>query len=94
MSLAGKTLFMSGGSRGIGFAIAKAAAEQGANVAIAAKTAEPHPKLPGTVFTAADELNAAGDGKARARRTSDAGIVPMHDSHPGRQSTVLESRPP
>ncbi len=55
---------MSGGSRGIGFAIARAAAEQGANVAIAAKTAEPHPKLPGTVFTAADELNAVGGGKA------------------------------
>ncbi len=55
---------MSGGSRGIGFAIAKAAAAQGANVAIAAKTAEPHPKLPGTVFTAAGELNAAGGGKA------------------------------
>lgn len=64
MSLAGKSLFMSGGSRGIGFAIAKAAVAQGANVAIAAKTAEPHPKLPGTVFTAADELNAEGGGKA------------------------------
>lgn len=64
MSLSGKTLFMSGGSRGIGLAIAKAAAEQGVNVAIAAKTAEPHPKLPGTVFTAADEINAAGKGGA------------------------------
>ena len=55
---------MSGGSRGIGLAIAKAAAAMGANVAIAAKTAEPHPKLPGTVFTAADEISAAGAGKA------------------------------
>lgn len=64
MSLAGKTLFMSGGSRGIGLAIAKAFAAQGGNVAIAAKTAEPHPKLPGTVFTAADEINASGKGKA------------------------------
>ena len=64
MSLAGKTVFMSGGSRGIGLAIAKAAAAMGANVAIAAKTAEPHPKLPGTVFTAADEISAAGVGKA------------------------------
>ena len=64
MSLAGKTLFMSGGSRGIGLAIAKAAAAQGCNVVIAAKTAEPHPKLPGTVYTAADEINAAGAGKA------------------------------
>lgn len=64
MSLSGKTLFMSGGSRGIGLAIAKAVAAQGGNVAIAAKTAEPHPKLPGTVFTAADEINAAGAGRA------------------------------
>ena len=64
MSLAGKTLFMSGGSRGIGLAIAKAFAAEGGNVAIAAKTAEPHPKLPGTVFTAADEINASGAGRA------------------------------
>lgn len=55
---------MSGGSRGIGLAIAKAAAAEGCNVVIAAKTAEPHPKLPGTVYTAADEINAAGAGKA------------------------------
>ncbi|NND89321.1 MAG: NAD(P)-dependent oxidoreductase [Granulosicoccus sp.] len=66
MSLAGKTLFMSGGSRGIGLAIAKAAAAEGANVAIAAKTAEPHPRLRGTVFTAADEINDAGGGRALA----------------------------
>ncbi len=64
MSLKGKTLFMSGGSRGIGLAIASRAAAEGANVAIAAKTAEPHPKLPGTVFTAAEEINAAGSGRA------------------------------
>ncbi|MDB3935567.1 NAD(P)-dependent oxidoreductase [Granulosicoccus sp.] len=64
MSLKGKTLFMSGGSRGIGLAIAQRAAADGANVAIAAKTAEPHPKLPGTVFTAADEINTAGSGRA------------------------------
>lgn len=64
MSLAGKTLFMSGGSRGIGLAIAKRAAAAGANVAIAAKTAEPHPKLPGTVFTAAEEITQAGGGQA------------------------------
>lgn len=55
---------MSGGSRGIGLAIAKAAAAEGANVVLAAKTAEPHPKLPGTVYTAADEINAAGAGRA------------------------------
>ena len=51
--LAGKTLFITGASRGIGLAIALRAARDGANVAIAAKTAEPHPKLPGTIFTAA-----------------------------------------
>lgn len=63
MSLAGKTLFISGGSRGIGLAIALRAARDGANVTIAAKTAEPHPKLPGTIYTAAHEIEAAG-GKA------------------------------
>jgi len=63
MSLQGKTLFISGASRGIGLAIAKRAARDGANVAIAAKTAEPHPKLPGTIYTAAEEIEAAG-GKA------------------------------
>jgi citronellol/citronellal dehydrogenase len=60
MTLAGKTLFISGGSRGIGLAIALRAARDGANVALIAKTAEPHPKLPGTVFTAAAEIEAAG----------------------------------
>jgi citronellol/citronellal dehydrogenase len=63
MTLKGKTLFITGGSRGIGLAIAVRAAQDGANVAIAAKTAEPHPKLPGTVFTAAEEIEKAG-GKA------------------------------
>ena len=62
-SLAGKTLFITGASRGIGLAIALRAARDGANVAIAAKTAEPHPKLPGTIFSAAKEIEAAG-GKA------------------------------
>jgi citronellol/citronellal dehydrogenase len=63
VTLKGKTLFISGGSRGIGLAIALRAARDGANVAIAAKTAEPHPKLKGTIYTAADEVRAAG-GKA------------------------------
>lgn len=58
--LSGKTLFISGASRGIGLAIAKRAAQDGANVAIAAKTAEPHPKLEGTIYTAAEEVEAAG----------------------------------
>jgi citronellol/citronellal dehydrogenase len=59
-TLKGKTLFITGGSRGIGLAIGLRAARDGANVAIAAKTAEPHPKLPGTIFTAAEEIAAAG----------------------------------
>jgi citronellol/citronellal dehydrogenase len=63
MSLTGKTLFISGASRGIGLAIALRAAKDGANVAVAAKTAEPHPKLPGTIYTAAEEIEKAG-GKA------------------------------
>src|SRR5438309_3992079 len=62
-TLQGKTLFITGASRGIGLAIALRAARDGANIAIAAKTAEPHPKLPGTIFTAAKEIEAAG-GKA------------------------------
>ncbi|HEX6902815.1 MAG TPA: NAD(P)-dependent oxidoreductase [Thermoanaerobaculia bacterium] len=61
--LRGKTLFITGASRGIGKAIALRAAADGANVAIAAKTTEPHPKLPGTIYTAAEEIEAAG-GKA------------------------------
>jgi len=65
MSLAGRTLFITGGGRGIGLAIGLRAARDGANVAILGKTAEPHPRLPGTVFTAAAELEAAG-GQALA----------------------------
>ena len=56
----GKTLFITGASRGIGLAIALRAARDGANIAIAAKTAEPHPKLPGTIHTAAAAIEAAG----------------------------------
>ena len=62
-NLKGKTLFITGASRGIGKAIGMRAARDGANIVIAAKTAEPHPKLPGTIFTAAEEMEAAG-GKA------------------------------
>ena len=65
MSLRGKTLFISGASRGIGLEIGLRAARDGANVAIVAKTDEPHPKLPGPVHTAAAEIEAAG-GKALA----------------------------
>jgi citronellol/citronellal dehydrogenase len=59
-SLAGKTLFITGGSRGIGLAIALRAARDGANVAIAAKTVEPDPRLPGTIHSAAEEIERAG----------------------------------
>jgi len=61
--LAGKTLYISGASRGIGLEMAKKAARDGANIVVAAKTAEPHPKLPGTIFTAAKEIEGLG-GKA------------------------------
>ncbi|MBS4082045.1 MAG: NAD(P)-dependent oxidoreductase [Rhizobiales bacterium] len=63
MSLSGKTLFITGASRGIGLAIALKAAKDGANIAIAAKTDTPHPKLPGTIHSAAEEVEKAG-GKA------------------------------
>jgi citronellol/citronellal dehydrogenase len=63
MSLAGKRIFITGGSRGIGLAIALRAARDGASIAIAAKTTEANPKLPGTIFSAAKEIEAAG-GKA------------------------------
>ncbi len=65
MTLQGKTLFITGASRGIGLAIAKRAAADGANIVIAAKTTEPNPKLPGTIYTAATEIEAAG-GRALA----------------------------
>jgi citronellol/citronellal dehydrogenase len=65
MSLRGKTLFITGASRGIGLAIALRAARDGANIAVAAKTAEPHPKLPGTIHTAVAEIEAVG-GKGLA----------------------------
>ena len=72
MTLEGQTLFISGGSRGIGLAIAIRAARDGANVALIAKTAEPHPKLEGTVYTAAAQIEAvqAEAGGGRRTRTS------------------------
>jgi len=60
MTLKGRTLFITGASRGIGLAIALRAARDGANIVIAAKTDKPHPKLPGTIFTAADDITRAG----------------------------------
>ena len=58
--LSGKKIFVTGGSRGIGLAIALRAARDGASIAIAAKTSDPNPKLPGTIHTAAEEIRAAG----------------------------------
>ena len=72
MSLRGKTLFISGASRGIGLAIAVRAAKDGANIAIAAKSDQPNPRLPGTIHTAAEAIEAAG-GKVSgsvSRKTS------------------------
>jgi citronellol/citronellal dehydrogenase len=60
MTLKGKTLFITGASRGIGLAIARRAAADGANIVVIAKTTEANPKLPGTIYTAADEIRAAG----------------------------------
>ena len=71
MSLKGRTLFITGGSRGIGLAIALRAARDGANVAIAAKTVTPHPKLEGTIHTAAEEIEKAG-GRALALQVTTA----------------------
>ena len=65
VSLAGKTLFITGASRGIGLAIALRAARDGANIAIAAKSEKPHPKLEGTIYTAAEQIERAGDGSYR-----------------------------
>ena len=63
-TLRGKTLFITGASRGIGLAIALRAARDGANIAVVAKTAESHPKLPGTVFTACEAIEKAGGSVA------------------------------
>ena len=66
--LRGKTLFITGASRGIGLAIARRCAVDGANVVIAAKTAEPNPKLPGTIFSAAQEIEAGAAAILAAAR--------------------------
>jgi citronellol/citronellal dehydrogenase len=68
MTLTGKTMFISGASRGIGLSIAKRVAADGANIALVAKTAEPHPKLPGTIYTAAKEIEGGRRPGAADRR--------------------------
>src|SRR6202045_5196283 len=81
MSLARKTLFITGASRGIGLAIALRAARDGANIAIAAKTSEPHPKLLGTIYTAAEEIERAG-GRALPL------VVDVRDEAMGKEALV------
>jgi citronellol/citronellal dehydrogenase len=79
VSLKGKTLFITGGSRGIGLAIALKAAIDGANIAIAAKTVDPHPKLEGTIHTAADEITRAG-GRALPLAVDVRDEAAVHDA--------------
>jgi citronellol/citronellal dehydrogenase len=78
-TLKGKTLFITGASRGIGLAIAKRAAADGANIVIAAKTTDPNPKLPGTIHSAAAEIEAAG-GQALALQTDIRDEASVHDA--------------
>jgi citronellol/citronellal dehydrogenase len=78
-TLEGKTLFITGASRGIGLAIARRAAADGANIAIAAKTTEEHPKLPGTIFSAAREVEAAG-GRALPLQCDIRDEASVHDA--------------
>jgi citronellol/citronellal dehydrogenase len=85
VSLSERVVFMSGGSRGIGLAIAKRLARDGARVALLAKTAEPHPKLPGTIYTAAEEIEAEGGealpivGDVRDAEAVDAAVAQAVD---------------
>lgn len=88
-ALKGKTLLISGGSRGIGLAIALKAAADGANVVLLAKTAEPHPRLPGTIFTAAEQIREAGGaavpvvGDVRVDADIDAAVAAAVESFGG-----------
>src|SRR5512143_2203360 len=86
--LAGKTLFMSGGSRGIGLAIAVRAARAGANVAIAAKTETANPKLPGTIHSAAAEIDAAGASTGARALPIVCDIRDEHAVHSAVEATV------
>src|SRR5258708_26465007 len=88
-TLAGKTILVSGGSRGIGLAIALRAARDGANIVLLAKTAEPHPKLEGTIYTAAEQVEAAGGrvvpvgGDLRADADGDRAVAAAADAFGG-----------
>src|SRR5260370_28312849 len=98
-TLAGKTLFVSGASRGIGLAIALRAAADGANIVIAAKTATPHPKLPGTIYTAAEEIAAAGGSclplvvDVRDDEAVESAVAPPVAPFGGADHLAPESRP-
>src|ERR1700710_1742150 len=86
--LSGATLFISGASRGIGLAIALRAARDGANVALIAKTAAPHPKLEGTIYTAAEQIEAAG-GQALPAGGATAPLTPKTaEPHPKLEGTI------
>ena len=89
-NLGGRTLFITGASRGIGLAIALRAARDHANIVVAAKTAEPHPKLPGTIFTAAREIEAAGGTCQAVRVDVRFEELDRYDGHspPGNESTA------
>ena len=93
MDLAGKTLFITGASRGIGLAIALRAARDGANIVIAAKTDEPNPKLPGTIYSAAEEIEAAG-GKALPCRATSATSRACRRRWPQAVATLRRHRHP
>ena len=94
MNLQGKTLFITGASRGIGLAIAKRAAADGANIVIVAKTTDANPKLPGTIYSAAEEIKAAG-GQALPLavdiRDEDAVLAAVAQAVQDRKSTRLNS---
>ena len=79
MSLSGKTLFVTGASRGIGLAIALRAAKDGANIVVAAKTADPHKHLPGTVYSAAEEIEKVHEQRRVLRGQTARAELVAHD---------------